>query len=328
MEVVFAENGRDGIAMLQANPDVDLVLMDIMMPEMDGYETMTAVRKLPQFTQLPIISLTAKAMQGDRDRSIAVGCIRLHHEAGRHGSAPLADAGLAVPLGSSCLCRTGPCRPPSSTACTAPEELETLEIELLLEAVYRRYGFDFREYAQASLKRRLWRRMHAEGVTTVTQLHDRLLHEPACMERLLARSLDQRHRDVPRSVVLRRIPRAGRSGAADVSVHAGLVCRLLHRRGGLLSRDPAERGGPLRPNADLRDRHQRAGARHGARRRVSPRQDAAVHPELHQGGRTSESSPSTTSPHTTAHGSAGRSPRTSSSHNTTSSRIVRSTSST
>jgi chemotaxis protein methyltransferase CheR len=67
----------------------------------------------------------------------------------------------------------------------ALEELEVLEIELLLEAVYRRYGFDFREYAQASLKRRLWRRMHAEGVSTVTQLHDRLLHDPACMERLL-----------------------------------------------------------------------------------------------------------------------------------------------
>jgi CheY-like chemotaxis protein len=73
MEVVFAENGRDGIAMLQAHPDVDLVLMDIMMPEMDGYETITAVRKLPQFKQLPIISLTAKAMHGDRDRSIAAG---------------------------------------------------------------------------------------------------------------------------------------------------------------------------------------------------------------------------------------------------------------
>jgi CheY-like chemotaxis protein len=73
MEVVFAENGRDGIAMLQAHPDVDLVLMDIMMPEMDGYETITAVRKLPQFSQLPIISLTAKAMHGDRDRSITAG---------------------------------------------------------------------------------------------------------------------------------------------------------------------------------------------------------------------------------------------------------------
>ena len=67
----------------------------------------------------------------------------------------------------------------------AHEELAVIEIELLLEAVYRRYGFDFREYASASLKRRLWRRMHAEGLSTVTQLQDRLLHDSACMERLL-----------------------------------------------------------------------------------------------------------------------------------------------
>jgi chemotaxis protein methyltransferase CheR len=67
----------------------------------------------------------------------------------------------------------------------AHAELETIEVDLLLEAVYRRYGFDFREYAPASLKRRLWRRMHAEGLATVTQLQDRLLHDPACMERLL-----------------------------------------------------------------------------------------------------------------------------------------------
>jgi CheY-like chemotaxis protein len=73
MEVVFAENGRDGIETLRANPDVDLVLMDIMMPEMDGYETMQAVRRMPEFRQLPIISLTAKAMKGDRERSIAAG---------------------------------------------------------------------------------------------------------------------------------------------------------------------------------------------------------------------------------------------------------------
>jgi len=67
----------------------------------------------------------------------------------------------------------------------ARDELSALEIELLLEAVYRRYGFDFREYAPASLKRRVWRRMHAENLTTVTQLQDRLLHDTACMERLL-----------------------------------------------------------------------------------------------------------------------------------------------
>ena len=64
-------------------------------------------------------------------------------------------------------------------------ELEQLEIELLLEAVHRRYGFDFRQYAQASLRRRLHRRLDAEGLATVTQLHDRLLHDRGCMERLL-----------------------------------------------------------------------------------------------------------------------------------------------
>ena len=69
---------------------------------------------------------------------------------------------------------------------TAQEQtLEQLEVELLLEAVYRRYGFDFREYAQASLKRRLTRRMQVEGLQTITQLHDLLLHDPDCMERLL-----------------------------------------------------------------------------------------------------------------------------------------------
>jgi chemotaxis protein methyltransferase CheR len=65
------------------------------------------------------------------------------------------------------------------------DEVEQLEIELLLEAVYRGYGFDFREYAPASLKRRLWRRMSAERLTTISQLQDKLLHDPACMERLL-----------------------------------------------------------------------------------------------------------------------------------------------
>jgi HAMP domain-containing protein/signal transduction histidine kinase/DNA-binding response OmpR family regulator len=73
MEVLFAENGREGIQALRANPDVDLVLMDVMMPEMDGYETTQAIRELPEFERLPIIALTAKAMKGDRERSIAAG---------------------------------------------------------------------------------------------------------------------------------------------------------------------------------------------------------------------------------------------------------------
>ncbi|TFW08945.1 response regulator, partial [Oxalobacteraceae bacterium OM1] len=73
MKVLYAENGRDGIEVLQSNPSVDIVLMDIMMPEMDGYDTMRAIRAIPQFASLPIITLTAKAMKGDRDKCIAAG---------------------------------------------------------------------------------------------------------------------------------------------------------------------------------------------------------------------------------------------------------------
>jgi CheY-like chemotaxis protein len=73
MDVVYAENGREGIETLRDQPEIDLVLMDIMMPEMDGYETIRAIRADDRFDQLPIISLTAKAMKGDREKSIAVG---------------------------------------------------------------------------------------------------------------------------------------------------------------------------------------------------------------------------------------------------------------
>ena len=73
IETIFAENGRAGLEILEQNPDVDLVLMDVMMPEMDGYETTRAVRALPEHRNLPIISLTAKAMAGDREKSIESG---------------------------------------------------------------------------------------------------------------------------------------------------------------------------------------------------------------------------------------------------------------
>jgi HAMP domain-containing protein/CheY-like chemotaxis protein/signal transduction histidine kinase len=73
MEVVHAENGREGIQLLQDVPNIDLVLMDIMMPEMDGYETMQAIRKIDEFASLPIIALTAKAMKADRDKCIEAG---------------------------------------------------------------------------------------------------------------------------------------------------------------------------------------------------------------------------------------------------------------
>jgi CheY-like chemotaxis protein len=73
LTVVTAESGKDGIARLNSDSDIDLVLMDIMMPEMDGYETIRRIRANPKFQELPIIALTAKAMKGDRDSCIAAG---------------------------------------------------------------------------------------------------------------------------------------------------------------------------------------------------------------------------------------------------------------
>ena len=73
MEVVFAETGAEGLEKLEASSDIDLVLMDIMLPEMDGYETMQQIRARDRFERLPVIALTAKAMKGDRQKSIAAG---------------------------------------------------------------------------------------------------------------------------------------------------------------------------------------------------------------------------------------------------------------
>ncbi|WP_439658446.1 HAMP domain-containing protein [Lentzea sp. HUAS TT2] len=71
--VLHAENGREGIEALVGHPEIDLILMDVMMPEMDGYAATTAIRAMPDHERLPIIAVTAKAMPGDRDKSIASG---------------------------------------------------------------------------------------------------------------------------------------------------------------------------------------------------------------------------------------------------------------
>ena len=73
MEVMSATNGRQAIELINETPDLGVVLMDIMMPEMDGYETMATIRKDPQFRRLPIIALTAKAMKGDREKCLEAG---------------------------------------------------------------------------------------------------------------------------------------------------------------------------------------------------------------------------------------------------------------
>ncbi len=73
LQVVHAENGRAGIEMLLKTPGIDGVLMDIMMPEMDGYETMRAIRQIAEFRAIPIVAVTAKAMKGDRAKCIDAG---------------------------------------------------------------------------------------------------------------------------------------------------------------------------------------------------------------------------------------------------------------
>jgi HAMP domain-containing protein/signal transduction histidine kinase/CheY-like chemotaxis protein len=73
MEIVSANNGRDAIAKVEADPDIDVVLMDIMMPEMDGITTIREIRKLARGGDLPIIAVTAKAMKGDREKCIEAG---------------------------------------------------------------------------------------------------------------------------------------------------------------------------------------------------------------------------------------------------------------
>ncbi|MEV5343503.1 response regulator, partial [Streptomyces sp. NPDC052676] len=71
--VLHAEDGRKGIETLLDNPDIDLILMDVMMPEMDGYTATAEIRRMPRYADLPIIAVTAKAMPGDREKSLASG---------------------------------------------------------------------------------------------------------------------------------------------------------------------------------------------------------------------------------------------------------------
>jgi CheY-like chemotaxis protein len=73
MQVLTAGTGHEAIATLAEKDDVAIVLMDIMMPEMDGYQTMFAIRQNPDFRRLPIIALTAKAMKGDREKCLGAG---------------------------------------------------------------------------------------------------------------------------------------------------------------------------------------------------------------------------------------------------------------
>ena len=71
--MLHAEGGREGIAIMERTPDIDIALIDIMMPEMDGYETMQQIRRQAGLTDVPLIAVTAKAMKGDRQKCLDAG---------------------------------------------------------------------------------------------------------------------------------------------------------------------------------------------------------------------------------------------------------------
>jgi len=73
MKILSADNGRDAIELVREDPAIDAILMDIMMPEMDGLDTTRAIRTIPGCKNMPIIAVTAKAMKGDRDRCLEAG---------------------------------------------------------------------------------------------------------------------------------------------------------------------------------------------------------------------------------------------------------------
>ena len=112
-------------------------------------------------------------MKGDREKCIEAGRVGLHHQAGGHRAAGVAAAGLAVPVKTAIRSRS------------RPRTSRKLELDLLLEAVFRLYGYDFRDYARTSMRRRIANIMKQEGLQTISALQERVLHDRACWERFL-----------------------------------------------------------------------------------------------------------------------------------------------
>ena len=138
-KVVIARNGREALdAPARRSPDVDLVLMDIMMPEMDGFDSHARDPQGPELRRLPIIALTAKAMKGDREKCLDAG-------ANDYIAKPVdIDKLLSLVAGLD-----------AQVTEAAKRGSDDIELHLLLEAIYQKYHYDFRGYAEASLQARV-----------------------------------------------------------------------------------------------------------------------------------------------------------------------------
>ena len=234
---------------------------------------------MPEFEQLPIIALTAKAMKGDREKSHRRRRLRLHHQAGRHRPAAVADAGLALPLGAR---RLAPCGEPRRRR----PRLEQLEIDLLLEARLPPLRLRLpRVRAALAEAARLAARARRGPDDASPALQERVLHDPRVMERLLldlsvnvtamfrdpSFYLAFREQVVPllRTYPFTRIWLAGCSTGEEVYSLA-----ILLEEEGLYDRTRIYA-------TDINEvvLEQRAGGR------LPARQDAGVHAELHPGRR-------------------------------------------
>ena len=100
-DVTVAESGAEAIAALERTPDIDIVLMDIMMPVMDGYDTIRAIRAIDRFKSLPIIAVTGKATAGERQRCLDAGANDYVPEAGRHRRAARGPQAVAADVGAA-----------------------------------------------------------------------------------------------------------------------------------------------------------------------------------------------------------------------------------
>ena len=260
MEVTYAENGRDGIEVLQARPDIDVVLMDIMMPEMDGYETIRQIRATSRLRRAADHRPDGQGDEG-RPREVHRGRrLGLHHQAGRHRAAALAAARLALPMTThGCVGDDGPSPIPAPAGAAPPgAPLEDVEIELLLEgssATTATTSATTPLLAAAPAPPADARR----GARTISGLRSGCCTTRPAWSGCCSASRSTSAR-CSATRLLPRLPREGRADAAHLPVHPHLARRLLDGRGGLLDGDPAAGGGPLRPLPDLRHRHERGGA--------------------------------------------------------------------